>query len=300
MFFEKASCSGSDALVRTTTRKDVNHFFPSRDRWTALVYAAAILLGPVSGNAAMFWETNKFDTGAGNWAITYNNTANANNVDWLNSNLAGGTAGELGGTFARHTSSAFYGRLLDSTITFNDAMHWRGVFSSTNTYANWNNSVFIGYFNTTEALADSEVNYIGWRNREPTTSTSTTEGFRSRARIGVQGNLSSPNGQYLQGQSYAFDVEWVPSGLNDGSGTFSGSIGGWSFSQAYAAQSSGPGFEAFGIWWDESAIDPNIKFDAYFDNLEYLVPEVPEPSAIALTFLGAVALCIRRRMRSLL
>ena len=59
------------------------------------------------------------------------------------------------------------------------------------------------------------------------------------------------------------------------------------------------GFDAFGLWWDESAIDPNVKFDAYFDNLEYLVSPIPEPSSIALTVLSAALLCFRMRVRSL-
>src|SRR5690349_10834359 len=98
-------------------------------RSTLLLGSFGLVLSsaPMAFAPPMAWEVNTIDADAANWLITQNNTANGNNVDWVNSNLAGGTAGELGGTITRHTSTAFYGRLLDYTVTLNDPMHWMGV-----------------------------------------------------------------------------------------------------------------------------------------------------------------------------
>lgn len=250
-----------------------------------------------------YWETNSFTGGVGTWDISYNNTANGNNVDWVNSNLAGGSTGEMGGTYARHSSSAFYGRYLGSPMTLNDPMIWNGVFSFTNTYQTWNNSVYIGYFNTTAALADNvTTDYVAWRVREP--NSGVTGPYRSRAQMSV-GNVelarqSSPQSPapYAQGASYAFHVQWIPSGLNNGAGVFSGSIGSYTFTQTVGPQANVGSFDAFGLFWDESAIDANVKFDGYFDNVEYLVG-IPEPSAAMLLVLGSSALWLTRRVRSL-
>jgi hypothetical protein len=62
------------------------------------------------------------------------------------------------------------------------------------------------------------------------------------------------------------------------------------------AQSSGPGFDAFGLWWDESADQPTLIQEVYFDNMEYLVP-VPEPSTGLLAGLGIVGLWLGNRVR---
>lgn len=305
MFTKKLFRHRSENPGKPAARQRENGLLHGDSRVAVIVCGiAALFLVRTSGYATtMVWETNNFNGGAGNWTITYNNSANGNNVDWRNSSLAGGTGGEIGGTFARHTSAAFFGRLLDFTVTLNDPMHMRGVFSSTNTALTWNSSVSIGYFNSAEALADNPANYVVWRNREP--NVGGTENYRARARISAQAQQNSPALTFVQGQSYTFDVEWIPSGLNDGSGTFQGNIGGsgpptgtnfWTFSQILGAQSSGPGFDAFGLWWDESAIDPTVTFDAYFDNFEYLVP-VPEPSPALLASGGMLVLWLANRLR---
>ena len=186
----------------------------------AITVTASLLVAvPTSQATDMVWESNTFDTDTGAW-FGYNNTANGQNVQWLNSNLAGGTAGELGGSVTRSTSVSFYARNLDVNIDFNQPMHWRGTFSAnSDLLTTWNMSVYIGYFNLNEALSGSLDNFIGWRSREP----STPDGlFRARARIAVQSNLSS---DYVLPQSVGipFDAEWIPNG--DGSGTFQGTLG---------------------------------------------------------------------------
>jgi hypothetical protein len=264
----------------------------------AITVTASLLVAvPTSQATDMVWESNTFDTDTGAW-FGYNNTANGQNVQWLNSNLAGGTAGELGGSVTRSTSVSFYARNLDVNIDFNQPMHWRGTFSAnSDLLTTWNMSVYIGYFNLNEALSGGLDNFIGWRSREP----STPDGlFRARARIAVQSNLSS---DYVLPQSVGipFDAEWVPNG--DGSGTFLGTLGDpgnpyWSWNQAYGATSAGPGFDMFGLWWHESNNDTTVGFDTYFDNLEYLV-SVPEPSAISLGLIGLAALLMARRRQAL-
>jgi len=235
----------------------------------------------------MAWESNDFSGGPGNWILTQNNTANGNNVDWVNSNRAGGAAaGELGGTVARHVDTAFYGRYLDIPVTLNDELWFRGRFSVTNTYQTANNSIYIGYYDT----ASDNANYIGWRTREP--SSGPTGNFRSRARINIGGSGTNRDlDQALgQGVSYTFDLHWVPSGANDGTGQWTIRLGNFGpTTYNYTTPVTSPSFDMFGLWWDESGTDPNIRFEVWFDDLEYLVP-VPEPSMVSLLAGGLVFL----------
>lgn len=251
--------------------------------------AAWALLGASVSRAdvtiTMIWETNTFDSDLGNWTLQFNNFANGNDVDWRNTDRAGGTPGEVGGRYADAVQTAYVARPLDFTITLTNEMRFRGIVTITNTEqfsvgSGQDLNVWIGYFNT----SDPNNNRMGWRTLTPS-STDPNAPFRGRPRIN---NASNPIGavSMTQGVSYAFEARWQP-GTNPGDGTFSGFIGSTSWSQTLTGLTGS--YDAFGIFWSESSATPNLNYYIYFDNLEYQVP-VPEPSAAALGLVGGVAL----------
>ncbi len=248
----------------------------------AVLCLSASRLG--ASHVTMVWETNRFDSDLGNWTLQLNNFANGNNVDWQNSNRAGGTAGELGGRFADAVQTAYVARPLDFTLDINHEMRFRGIVTITNTEqfsvgSGQDLNVWIGYFNT----SDPNNNRLGWRTLTPS-STPPTAPFRGRPKINNGSNAASAISM-TQGVSYAFEAWWQPNGDNN-TGTFSGFIGSTSWNVAnYVA---GPGtYDAFGIFWSESSATPNLNYYIYFDNVEYLVP-VPEPSAAVLGLIGGL------------
>jgi hypothetical protein len=259
--------------------------------------AAGVVFGlSVSRLAAytMVWETNKFDSDLGTWTLQFNNFANGNNVDWQNSANAGGTAGELGGRFADAVQTAYVARPLDFTVNLNDPLWFRGIVTITNTEqfsvgSGQDLNVWIGYFNT----SDPNNNRMGWRTLTPS-STDPAAPFRGRARVNNGGNATGAI-PMTQGVSYAFEARWQPNG--DGlTGTFSGFIGSTSWNIANYSASNAGSYDAFGIFWSESAATPGLNYYIYFDNLEYLVP-VPEPSVCGLGLLGVGALAASRALR---
>ncbi len=243
----------------------------------------------------MGWESNDFDTGPGNWLLVQPNAKDT--VDWKNSNLAGGTAGELGGTFTRNEEMAYFARDLGVDVSLNDELWATGIFSVAKEPGTaTNNSVYLGYFNTSGSDSNGQpINYIGWRTREPIGNGTV---FRSRARIAVADNITTDQ-SIEQRTSYGFEIHWIPSGLGDGTGRYIGYVGDiqeGSFDVKYETPMGPMSMNAFGLWWEESATNSDVKFDAYFDNLRYLV--VPEPSTPLLVAVGGIALWLTRRVHS--
>lgn len=263
----------------------------------AIGVAASAMLGvsvPRLGAYPMVWETNTFDTDLGNWTLQVNNFASGNNVDWQNSNRAGGTAGELGGRFADAVQTAYVARPLDFTIDINHEMRFRGVITITNTEqfsvgSGQDLNVWIGYFNT----SDPNNNRLGWRTLTPS-STAPTAPFRGRPKINNGANASSAISM-TQGVSYPFEAWWQPNGDNN-TGTFSGFIGSTTWNVANYAAGAGT-YDAFGIVWSESAATPGLNYYIYLDNLEYLIPIIPEPSVSALGLLGGLVFAGRVWLR---
>jgi hypothetical protein len=66
-----------------------------------------IVIAIVMGLAGSAWAaTETFDSDLGNWTdLASGNTDGDNDYGWQNSSNAGGSAGEAGGTFGRHTFS---------------------------------------------------------------------------------------------------------------------------------------------------------------------------------------------------
>lgn len=239
------------------------------------------------GAYPMVWETNTFDTDLGNWTLQVNNFANGNDVDWRNSNRAGGTAGELGGRFADAAQVAYVARPLDFTIDITHEMRFRGIVTITNTEqyvfgSGQDLNVWIGYFDT----ANPDANRMGWRSYTPASTGDPNAPLRGRGRVNAGSNTS-----YIpmnQGQSYAFEAWWQPS-ATPGIGTFSGFIGSTTWNMSNYNAGTNATYNAFGIFWSESVATPGLNYYIYYDNLEYLVPIVPEPSVGALGLLGGFA-----------
>ena len=241
----------------------------------------------------MVWENNYFGSDEGNWTMQQNNYANGNNFGWVNSSLAGGTPGELGGRIADFNQTTYLFRSLDYTIDLNHEMHFRGKVTISNPEA-WafgsgqDINVWVGYFSS----ADPDNNRLGWRTYTPSAS-GATQPLRGRAR--VNGGSNYGYGILTQDVSYNFEAHWVPSGLNNGYGTYSGFIGSYTWNDLNYNAGTGS-YDVFGLVWKESTVTVGLNYYAYFDNFEYLVP-VPEPSAAVLVMVGGgLALWLRRRV----
>jgi len=221
---------------------------------------------PIPGTP-LVWETNKFDTGLGSFTIQGNNHDGAFDFGWLNSTNAGGTAGELGGKFVRRLEYvAYVAEPLFRPVALNEELWFYGSMMLTNSVKG-NNDIFLGYFDTVSG------NRMGLKIREPSSEPA------GNFRFSVEPNGVKLTQQLPSGTLDRFELHWVPftnyDGTVDGSGDLSGTVAGVPFDVTYSAP-NGSTFNAFGLLAPtQGSTDTNIYYYAYFDNLEYRVPQVP-------------------------
>lgn len=263
----------------------------SKFSWTpragAVVSAAVLLLAANSSRANQ--TLNTFDTGLGSWSTTALTSTPGFNLGWSNTGLASGTGGEVGGLISRlnsTTSPSGLGtpRILDTvsfaggnTLSLNSALSVSGKLYLQDISAA--SDLNFGYFN----IADSSNQRAVLRIISPATAGSGIWRFR----FGLGGSsgtrVNAPDATWNQA-SLDFNFLWTPSGLNDGSGTLSGSVANGASILSIPSQALGANtavFDSFGLWVDSAGTTDSTKTQyTYFDNVQYTV--VPEPTALSL------------------
>jgi len=271
------------------------HRVPVWTKYPLLAIGAAFLLSssPSSHAYTLAQQTETFSGGLGNWTTVQFNNANGYNFGYQNSGNANGTPGELGGLIVRSNSTSSpitatgMPYVLDTasfasqTLSLNDALTVKGTMWVHNISAGCD--LNFGYFN----LADPNQRFI--LNIRPS---GTDERYRLKAAGVTGGNLTAAAATY-DSTPLEFSMSWIPSGLNDGSGTFSGLValagGGSPLTLAsFAGPANTFSFNSFGLWIDSaSTTDLQQQQNWYFDNVEYTVAVVPEPSVALLALLVA-------------
>lgn len=256
--------------------------------------------------------------GAPNEFVEVNGTHSASNptndFGFSNTNNAGGTAGEAGGTFGRSTQHHTYSDT-DLTVTPD------GVFDRTKTMvlsgkavitgsSNPDTTVFVGY--SAGGLAVGDQQFIGLTILEPNPA-----GGPYRLRAVIQNEqfnafpthaVASAPITIAEDTPFTFDLIYSDTGVGDngiagdGIGHLFGTIAGTPVDlQASgiltALDLSANIFDRFGIGVGfNGSNDPNT-LNVFFDDLTYSIQEVPEPSTFALVLVGMSGLVANARRK---
>ena len=205
-----------------------------------ILILAMVLCLACAYNAQARLET--FDTDLGHFNLEVGNRSSGQNWGFSSTNYAGGTAGELGGTFQRtdtfpHVADGTIGEFpRESTLVLKGRAVMQDI--------NWDGGVNIGYFKQ----GDKSIQ-IGLSLSEP-------KGAGPRIFIEVKGSSALAT-NVSWGQPFTFDLTYT-------NGTLSGTVNGVSCSI-----SGNPGtVDAFGV--AVGSLSPSSqKVKVYFDNLEY-------------------------------
>ncbi len=259
---------------------------------------AALLFAATSGRADTALST--FDTGLGSWNTTALTTAPGFNLGWSSTSFAGGSSGEVGGLISRTnspTGALGTPRILDTlsfaggnTLTLNSALSVSGKIYLQDISAA--SDLNFGYFSATDPGNQRAV----LRFISPATAGSGIWRFRFGLGSSSGTRVNAPDSTW-NATSLDFSLNWTPSGLNDGSGTLSGSVANGSSILTIPSQSLGANtavFDSFGLWVDSAGVTDLTKTQyTYFDNVQYTV--VPEPTTLSLGALALAALAFRKQ-----
>jgi hypothetical protein len=281
-------------LLRGTLVAVITHTMPAVRRLPVkLTLALAVLLIVTAGRASAVvvtpngTRTETFNTAGTSEFVDVNSPhANGQNFGFSNTNFAGGTAGEAGGTFARTQSADAYadidltGGAGDFDRTKNLALS--GKFTITGS-SNPDNSVFVGYLN--DNLGVGSLQFVGLIILDPS-----GPNFRGEAWIrDAAGNNFRSNVVGLPlNTDFTFSLTYAAN--LDGSGTLSGTIAGTAVTIS-AGASTDP-FDKFGIGAGfNGSDDASLTMDVFFDDLTYDIytAPVPEPAGLTLAIIGMVA-----------
>ncbi len=244
----------------------------------------------------LIWKTNNFDNDLGSWQLVSQNHASGFitnisegwvfhwffDLDWKNAALCGDSPGEFGGHVERMSSVAPYvGEKLGRRVSLNEELWFRGRGFKRNYGPNGttppatnrvdaNGDSFIGYFDSANYSLGQPAR-IGLKTREP----SNTYPSPSNWRMALASKPSFGDIQLgaivQETNSFIFELHWVPSGNEDGSGTLSGTVAGTPFSQYFGPTTAS--FDAFGfVSVSQGSDEPWRQQDQYYDSMQYLVP----------------------------
>lgn len=227
------------------------------------------ILAPESAFA--FSATETFDTGLGQFDTVVGNTSNGNSFGFSNTSHAGGTAAEVGGTFARSTSlnlAYVADTSLGGTLGATTDLQMNGRFTVTGEN-NGDNEILVGFFDTN--ASDFDNSFTGLIILNPSISTNFNTGITNN---GTSGSLNSI---LTRNTPYPFSLE-----LNRSTGKLSGNIAGVNYSLTVTNTTT---YDAFGIGSGGSLSSSSSNtINAYFDNLTYTA--VPAPSSLIVIALG--------------
>ena len=238
------------------------------------------ILAPESALALSATET--FDTGLGQFDIVVGNTSNGNSFGFSNTSNAGGSAAEVGGTFARSTSlnlAYVADTSLGGTLGATTDLQMNGRFSVTGEN-NGDNEILVGFFDTN--ASDFDNSFTGLIILNPSISAQFNTGITNNGASGSLNSILTRNTQY------AFSL-----GLNRSTGRLSGNIAGVNYSLTVTNTTT---YDAFGIGSGGSLSSSSFNtINAYFDNLIYTT--VPAPSSLIVIVLGFGCLVFCRMFR---
>lgn len=259
-------------------------------------------------------ETQTFDdessASAAGW-IEQDSRVNGQNYGFSNSNNAeGGSAGEAGGTFARHTGSGYY-----ADVTLDDG---RNVIPAGDSSAGMSNhnlwaSGRLKFDNGANLGEDSTELAFGWFEEGKINLQDPFDlwiGFNATpqdngtvlAKASLAGLLGGRNVVLTEGVAYDFTVSWDLDGGAGGKGqiaaSFTPAAGGPTFLTTLDSDPIDWDLDAFGVI-NRSRDDSNATYDVdfFFDDLSYRADYVPEPVALVLAGLGLSALAVGRPRR---
>jgi hypothetical protein len=262
-------------------------------RQSFFTIGTALLMGLSTANADLVY--NDFATGLGTWTTTYGLTGNGFNLGWSPTGNASGVGGEVGGLVARYAapsspSAPYMPRILDTqsfaggNMNLNYSIYMSGRMFLQNV-ANANSDLNFGYFNTVDA--DTGTNRLVMRMHSPSGGQwrfRLAAGQQSTSRVTVNG---------LESVGVDFGFSFTPSGVNDGSGSFTGYVGAVNIG-TLAVPANSFSFDSFGLWVDSAGnSDPAALQNMFYDNVTFTI--VPEPSTALLGSIGAALLLWGRR-----
>jgi hypothetical protein len=218
--------------------------------------------------------TSQSTTDAG-W-VGSGNAANGHSFSWQNSSAVSGTAGAIGGTFARATGFAYFADTSITALVRTNTIRMAGSFRLVN--SDFDGAFYLGYFPHASLTAGSPpAQFIGIEFSEPSGDASNP--FRGAARINGTGGVASAVVSLAQNVNHSFDLTWT--GKPDGSGTLAGTLAGQAINIAAGVGTAT--FTAFGllVGGSSTAASGQNTGTCLFDDLQYrkgtVLPPVPDP-----------------------
>jgi len=260
-----------------------------------IAVAVAFGLWAIGAHAASV--TENFDTNSDSrWEHSNNKTA-PQNYGWQNTNTAGGSAGELGGTIVR--SAAVHSYYAFNIGNFNPATTSLTASGSYHLESHGGSSgILLGFFNGANSLPNvanhdgNPKNFLGSYivdGNDPWVYLWDPAGFQDRGEV-TGGTLPEPG-------TYPFSMTWNPPPAGSSNkGSLTMSIDGFGpTTVSYSGDPIGANITHFGI------MNPDVSGgnDVFaFDNLTFTSNNpIPEPASLALISIGGLAL-LRRRSRA--
>jgi hypothetical protein len=255
------------------------------------LFLGLVWLGWASSASAQS-AVETFDADLGGWSTTFGNHENGFDFDWSDTANAGGSAGEVGGLFVRTnqpTGDLSMPRILDTAsfaapLTLNQPLSASGMMYLDDVSDTAGLDVHIGYFNENNPMNERLIIRISpnsgnvWRFR---TAANTGQGTRVDA------------GTQFDSVPLEFHLDWVPSGLDNGTGTLTGSVSDGVTTLVLDSPFVGANtatLDSFGVWANSaSSTNPSQQQRMFFDDVTYTVPE-PSSMSLGMVALGSVLL----------